>query len=291
MQSVLSDLLPGTTYYYRVIAGNRTGTTRGAIRTFTTSTDQTEGADLTVSQTDTLFPVAGRPMTYTIIVRNNGPLDATGVTLVDTLPESISFGSVSPTPPTCQFAIYEPDENNIYCALGTLAARTSRIIMLVVTPNRAGTITNTVAVRAEQFDPNRFNNTASIATPVAAAPVGESVEIQVTPERGGVLVLTDTRGYTVSVTIPRGAVLKPSTITLTDLPEGPTRPLNADWGFAGRALVLETFQDGVVQPGFIIERAATISLSFDTRLVSDTEQLRLMSYDPNDAPHRAYLEG
>ncbi|MBA2592590.1 MAG: DUF11 domain-containing protein, partial [Gammaproteobacteria bacterium] len=40
-------------------------------------------------------------MTYTVPVTNNGPSNATGVTMTDTLPAGVSFVSATPSQGSC----------------------------------------------------------------------------------------------------------------------------------------------------------------------------------------------
>ena len=99
---------------------------------------------------------AGRRVTYTLEVTNDGPSPATGVVLVDTLPAGVVFISA----PGCTTAL--PQVN---CAIGGLASGASAIRTIVVdipasTPD--GTVrTNTVTATGAQPDPDSANNTAS----------------------------------------------------------------------------------------------------------------------------------
>jgi len=53
-------------------------------------------ADLTIRKTDNPDPVSvGQPLTYTLTITNLGPSTATNVIVTDTLPASVTFGSVS----------------------------------------------------------------------------------------------------------------------------------------------------------------------------------------------------
>ena len=48
--------------------------------------------------------IAGQPFTYTLTITNNGPLDATGLTLQDILPPGLLVHSTSPRRPLCEFS-------------------------------------------------------------------------------------------------------------------------------------------------------------------------------------------
>src|SRR3954454_11952988 len=64
-----------------------------------------EGAtsDLALEKVDSddPIPVEAR-LTYTLIVTNNGPDGANGVTVIDALPDSLDFVSASPSEGTCE---------------------------------------------------------------------------------------------------------------------------------------------------------------------------------------------
>jgi uncharacterized repeat protein (TIGR01451 family) len=120
--------------------------------------------DLAVTKTDAPDPVKlNGQLTYTMVVTNNGPFTATGVTAADPLPEGTSFVSVSTTQGTCA--------NNaglIQCSLGTMAPGATVTITLVVTATRVGTLTNTVTVVGKEPESNTANNTATATTLVPA---------------------------------------------------------------------------------------------------------------------------
>ena len=58
--------------------------------------------DIVVNQSDSPDPIAaGGILTYTIAVANNGPDDATGVVLTDTIPAGTTFVSSTTTKGSC----------------------------------------------------------------------------------------------------------------------------------------------------------------------------------------------
>lgn len=121
-------------------------------------------ADLSISQADAPDPVVvGNNLIYTITVRNNGPSEATGVTLTDTLPSGVSLKSATPGQGSCASS-----GQNITCGLGSLSAGATTTVTLTVTPSIQGTSTNTAEVLGNETDPQSSNNRSQIQTTVTA---------------------------------------------------------------------------------------------------------------------------
>ena len=117
------------------------------------------GDNLLVTMADTPDPVRlGQNLTYTVTITNNGPSDATGVTLNDTLPAGVSFVSATPTQGSCG------GTSTVACNLGDLSNGASAMVTIIVTPTLAGGLSNTVTVAAD--DPNPPNNTVTAETTV-----------------------------------------------------------------------------------------------------------------------------
>jgi uncharacterized repeat protein (TIGR01451 family) len=130
-----------------------------------TDTDTlTPETDLAITKTDSADPVnPGDPLSYTLAVINNGPSNATGVTVTDTLPAGVTFVSSVPGPPTCAFA-----GGTVTCSVGALAAGVGSSMTINVTVNAgtSGMLVNTATVSGSETDPNTGNNTASAATAI-----------------------------------------------------------------------------------------------------------------------------
>jgi uncharacterized repeat protein (TIGR01451 family) len=109
-------------------------------------------ADLSITyHAGTPSPVlVGQKLTYKIIVKNNGPNLAPGVKLQNTLSPKVQFDSSPTCPP--------PSGRTITCPLGSLANGAQVTINIVVKPQAAGTIVNTVKIEGEVFDPNGKNS-------------------------------------------------------------------------------------------------------------------------------------
>ena len=122
-------------------------------------------ANLSVTKVATPNPVAlGQNLTYTMVVSNAGPSDATGVTLTDPLPAGVTFVSATSTAGTCVLAI-----GTVTCAIGNLAASASATVTLVVTPTVAGPISNTATVDGNEPDPAAANDAATAAATVTGS--------------------------------------------------------------------------------------------------------------------------
>jgi len=134
---------------------------------------------LTASSTNAL---AGANFTYTIVVTNHGPSTVNGTTLTNILPTPVKLVSV-----TLGQGTYAAAGGVVSCALGSLASQGSITATIVVTPEIAGTLTNVVTVRSQQFDPTLGNNTARSVVSVA----GPSIPtLQVTRASGNTVQLT-----------------------------------------------------------------------------------------------------
>ncbi|MBB2987761.1 DUF7507 domain-containing protein [Terracoccus luteus] len=136
-------------------------------------------ADLSVTKTlAPTDPVPGQRVTFTLTVRDNGPSDAVGVTVVDDLDPALTDVRATSTAGTCAVA-----GSSVACALGTLAAGADPVVVTVeamLSPDFDGQLTNTAVVAADTVDPNPANNTAT-ATAGSAASADVSVTKAVSP--------------------------------------------------------------------------------------------------------------
>ena len=129
--------------------------------TFTTVTNAVQPlyADLSVALQTGNLHVIGKPLAYTLTVRNNGPDTAGAVSLYDVLPYGTTFVSGTPTQGTC----YGGEWGSLQCDIGALAAGATARVALVVTPTVLAAVTNDVTVYDNQYgdiDPDYSNNEA-----------------------------------------------------------------------------------------------------------------------------------
>lgn len=122
--------------------------------------------DLAVTKTDSPDPVvAGEQLVYTIVVTNDGPSDASGVSLVDTLPDGVTYVSATTSQGTVTHAA-----GTVTATLGELASGQSETIVVTVevAASARGTLANTATASATETETNAGNNTASVSTAIEA---------------------------------------------------------------------------------------------------------------------------
>ena len=160
----------------------------------------TPQADLAVVKTAAPNPVtAGGQLTYTFTTTNNGPANATGVTLSDTLPAGVTYVSSSGQ------GTVTNNNGTLSVQLGNLAdgASDTTNILTNVAATVLGTITNTVTVSGNQPDPNMSNNTSMVSTQVVSPPVQQAATTDLKITKTGTpnpVYVGGTLNYTLVVT-------------------------------------------------------------------------------------------
>jgi uncharacterized repeat protein (TIGR01451 family) len=129
--------------------------------------DLRQAADLRVIKSAPPEVTARANLTYTITVTNLGPGAASGVILTDQLPD-VTFVSASASQGSCTRSGSGKTDGLVTCALDTIAPSGSAIVTIVVSPSKAGTVTNTARVTASTPDPDATNNTSTATTTVVA---------------------------------------------------------------------------------------------------------------------------
>ncbi len=161
-----------------------------------TDTDTlTPQADLAVTKTDGVTSVGpGGSLTYTIVASNPGPSNATGATVADTFPASLTctWTCVGAGGGTCTAAGAGNINDTVNLPSGGSVTFTASC---TVSPSAAGSISNTatVAAPAGVTDPNPGNNSATDTDTVA-----QSADIAVTKTDG---VTTAVPGQTTTYSI------------------------------------------------------------------------------------------
>jgi large repetitive protein len=167
-------------------------------------------ADLGISKTallsDGVTPVTdplavGGAFIYRLIVTNQGPSDATGVVVRDTLPTGLTL--IAPIPAGCA------GTTAITCTVGTVTAGASvtRDLNVGVGAGASNTApTNTATVSSTTVDPNAVNNSASATVGIGSV-ANLALAKSVSPQTANVGdLVTYTLGVTDSISIGEGGV-------------------------------------------------------------------------------------
>ena len=146
------------------VAGNETDPSTGD-NSVSEVTTVDPAANLAIAKSGSPDPVLiAIDLTYILTVTNEGPSDATGVTLTDTIPSGVTFASSTASQGTCS------GTDAVNCTIGNLASGDSATVTIIVTPTVVGTIINTASVVANEVDPSTGDNVA-IATTTVRAPL------------------------------------------------------------------------------------------------------------------------
>jgi len=122
----------------------------------------TVGSDLALSMTPSATLLRpGQPLTYTLVVTNQGHSIVTGVAVTNNLSADVNFVSADSTRGSCVH-----DAGIVSCAIGILTNATSVTITIEVVPLIEGVVVNTARVTSVETDPVNANNSASVSTTV-----------------------------------------------------------------------------------------------------------------------------
>ena len=141
-----------------------------------TTTVAAPQADLQVTKSDSADPIApGGSTEYTVVVTNNGPLDVTGASLVDTV--SFPTGTFTVSDEALAFSgsgsgalVVEADGPDV-TGLNLSSGETATLTFTVTVDSGTGTITNNATVSGgTPSDPDTGNDTASEETLVQEPP-------------------------------------------------------------------------------------------------------------------------
>lgn len=254
-----------------------------ANNTASTTTTVSNLADLGVTVTDAPDPViAGRPLTYTVQVTNNGPSFAISPSWTETLPAETTFQSIgAPAGWTCA-APPIGSGGAVTCNASSLALSSASFTLVVrVRPETliGTTITNQVTVDATTNDPTPANDSASTTTAVTTlANLAAQLRDQPDPVDAGSLItytlsITNTgpsfaAAVVVSDTLPVNttfaALQEPAGWTCTAPPVGQRGLVscaNNAFGLASASFTLAVKVDPATPTGTVITNRATIQSS------------------------------
>jgi large repetitive protein len=122
-------------------------------------------ANLAIDKTGPAGPLArGQPFAYTIEVRNDGSVEATGIVISDTLPAGLTYVSASPAPAS---------QNPLRWQIGSLApnARVNITLIVQLAADYSGSaISNQASVGSQSADGDQTNNFSVRTIPIQAPP-------------------------------------------------------------------------------------------------------------------------
>jgi uncharacterized repeat protein (TIGR01451 family) len=169
--------------------------TRNNTATANTTVVPPDSADLAITKTASPEPVAtSANITYKITVRNNGPANASYVSVTDELPGSVTILSDNATTGTISYAA-----NDATWTIGDLdCGESANLTIIVRAPVQTGFITNTATVGGDYYEAIPENNTASANTTVVPP---DSADLEITKTDSPDPVNTgDDLTYTITVT-------------------------------------------------------------------------------------------
>ena len=134
---------------------------------------------VTISKTASPEPVnVNTNLTYTILVSNNGPAVAQGVSVSDPIPAQVTYANSSSSQGTCT---YSSGTNTVSCSLGSLSVGSTAVITINVTATVFGsgvvtcngqtttyTVCNTASLTTTTSNPNP-NTSSSAASTIQAS--------------------------------------------------------------------------------------------------------------------------
>jgi uncharacterized repeat protein (TIGR01451 family) len=219
------------------------------------STAVSASADLSLAKSGPASVVAGGAISYTLDVANGGPSNAVNLTVTDTLPGGVTFGSASGTGWTCSHT----GNASVSCTLPALAAGASAppITVVVTAPAQAANLTNSAAVASDTADPDPGDNSDSATTDVVA-----SADLSIVKAGPGTVTASGTVSY--SLTVANAGPSDAAGPTVTDtLPAGVAFVAASGTGWtcshSGNASVtctLPSLAAGVTAPAITVEVTA-----------------------------------
>ncbi|MGA8221160.1 MAG: kelch repeat-containing protein [Candidatus Acidiferrales bacterium] len=238
----------------------------------------TPGAALAITKTaPATVPVNGT-LTYTIVVTNNGPAAATGVTMTDPVPDNLPPTMVIASEVCTRIVNIDTGATTLSCAIGTLANGASTTIKFNVSPTAAGIISNTATVTGTN-NTNTTTNSATANTNVGAA----APALTITKSHTGNFTVGQ-QGAQYTILISNGANAAPTagTVTLTDaIPTGLALTNMAGTGWICTVATATCTTTNAINPGTM---APTITVTVNVTATTATQVTNSATVSGGGAP-------
>ena len=217
-QVVVSAGMAGEAANHAAVAGNDhdpNTANNHAQAVVTISEAPVEGVDLALFKSaSTAAAQVGDPITYTLTISNLSATGASGVTLTDTLPISVTFVSAS--------AGCTENGGAVVCSVGDIGSHAGASLIIVTSAAADGVALNQALVAGDQSDPHPSNNHATASVNIGDVPPGDEVDVHLmkspsktTAEVGDLIT------YTLSV-MNMGHITATGVIVTDTLPAGVT---------------------------------------------------------------------
>ncbi len=233
-------------------------------------------ADLAVTKTvDNATPNDGSLVVYTVTVTNNGPNDATNVTVADPLPAGVVYSADNGG------GAY--DNVSGTWTIGGLAAGSSVSLDITATVNAGdgAVVTNTAAVSGSESDPTAANDSASVditVTNIADLGVTKTVD-NATPNDGSSVVYT--------ITVTNGGPNDATGVSVADsLPAGVTYVSDDSGGAYDSGTGMWTIGSLPAAGSAVLNITATVNAG-EGAVVTNTATVTGAQIDPNTANNSA----
>jgi uncharacterized repeat protein (TIGR01451 family) len=172
LQIVVRPTLPGIIINQAIVHGDQPDPNAlNNTSTLPVSIGAPPAADLAVSTAPLPDPlVLGRPLTYSVLVTNNGPGDAMGATFSDELDQGVTFVSATSSQGSVGLS-----GGMVTGSLGTITAGQTVLVTIVVQPTALGTIYNNATAKSDEPDLVPANNTSAVSSQVVPPAVPPTI--------------------------------------------------------------------------------------------------------------------
>jgi len=135
------------------------------------------GADLAITTAASADPVSiNRELTYSVVVTNRGPADATAVEVGLPLPANVTFVSASAAQGSCSGPA-AGTAGTARCSIGTIANGAAVALSIAISPTASGPLALAVSVSGTESDTNLANNSAIVNVTVLGPVVIDITEM------------------------------------------------------------------------------------------------------------------